>query len=103
MTEQGLRAGVRGAVALAEALGRHVRVDLRRAEARVAEQLLHAAEIRPAVEQVRRRGVSEAVRAGHCTDGPSCVHLGARVDGAYVSPLLFLGGGVPSVLLPTRR
>ena len=53
-----------------------------------------------AVERGQPVGV---VRAGHCAEGPSCVHLGARVDGAYVSPLLFLGGGVPSVLLPTRR
>lgn len=38
---------------------------------------------------------------GHCADR-SCLHLGARVDGEYVSPLLFLGGVEPSVLLPTR-
>jgi murein DD-endopeptidase MepM/ murein hydrolase activator NlpD len=31
------------------------------------------------------------------------VHLGARLDGEYVSPLLMLGGGRPSVLLPTRQ
>lgn len=36
-------------------------------------------------------------------DGPSSLHLGARVDGVYVSPLLFLGGVTPAVLLPTRR
>ncbi|QTX04495.1 murein hydrolase activator EnvC family protein [Agromyces archimandritae] len=35
---------------------------------------------------------------GHC-DG-SCVHLGVRVDGDYVSPLRFLGGIPRSVLLP---
>jgi len=40
--------------------------------------------------------------AGHCA-GPPCVHLGARVDGDYVSPLAFLGEARPSVLLPTRR
>ncbi|ROS54782.1 murein hydrolase activator EnvC [Frigoribacterium sp. PhB24] len=39
--------------------------------------------------------------AGHCADRP-CLHLGARVDGEYVSPLVFLGGIEPSVLLPTR-
>jgi murein DD-endopeptidase MepM/ murein hydrolase activator NlpD len=38
---------------------------------------------------------------GHCAD-QGCLHLGARVDGEYVSPLLFLGGVEPSVLLPTR-
>ncbi|MGI9824060.1 M23 family metallopeptidase [Agromyces sp. Marseille-Q5079] len=34
---------------------------------------------------------------GHC-DG--CVHLGVRVDGEYVSPMLFLGGVPWAVLLP---
>ncbi|GAB2974323.1 hypothetical protein GCM10027282_11020 [Frigoribacterium salinisoli] len=53
-----------------------------------------------AVERGQPIGV---LRPGHCPDGPSCLHLGARVDGTYVSPLLFLGGGEPSVLLPTRR
>ena len=28
-----------------------------------------------------------------------CLHLGVRVDGAYVSPLLFLGGQPRAVLL----
>jgi murein DD-endopeptidase MepM/ murein hydrolase activator NlpD len=41
------------------------------------------------------------VVAGHSTDADA-VHLGARLDGEYVSPLLMLGGGRPSVLLPTR-
>lgn len=35
---------------------------------------------------------------GHCDRG--CVHLGVRVAGAYVSPLLFLGGAQRAVLLP---
>ncbi|WP_336603934.1 M23 family metallopeptidase [Agromyces seonyuensis] len=34
---------------------------------------------------------------GHCED---CVHLGVRVDGVYVSPLVFLGGLPRAVLLP---
>jgi murein DD-endopeptidase MepM/ murein hydrolase activator NlpD len=34
---------------------------------------------------------------GHC-DG--CIHLGVRVDGEYVSPMLFLGGVPRAVLLP---
>jgi len=38
---------------------------------------------------------------GHCADG--CLHFGVRRHGDYVSPLLFLGGVPPSVLLPTRR
>lgn len=40
------------------------------------------------------------IESGHCP--VLCVHLGARVDGSYVSPLLFLGGAVRSRLLPTR-
>jgi murein DD-endopeptidase MepM/ murein hydrolase activator NlpD len=41
------------------------------------------------------------VLAGHC--GPvGCVHLGVRLDGEYVSPLLYLGEVPRSVLLPTR-
>jgi len=36
----------------------------------------------------------------HCAS--PCLHLGARVDGEYVNPLLFLGGLPRSVLLPGR-
>ena len=42
------------------------------------------------------------VLPGHCAE-LDCVHLGARIDGEYVSPLLALGLGRPAVLLPTRR
>lgn len=38
---------------------------------------------------------------GHCAG--TCLHVGARVDGGYVSPMLFLGGIPRAVLLPTRR
>lgn len=38
--------------------------------------------------------------SGHCA--VSCLHLGARIDGEYVNPLLFLGGLPRSVLLPLR-
>ncbi|MEP6481078.1 MAG: M23 family metallopeptidase [Rhodoglobus sp.] len=38
---------------------------------------------------------------GHCVS--LCLHFGVRVGGQYVSPLLFLEGIPPSVLLPTRR
>lgn len=34
---------------------------------------------------------------GHCA---GCIHLGVRLDGDYVSPLLFLGGIPRAVLLP---
>jgi murein DD-endopeptidase MepM/ murein hydrolase activator NlpD len=53
-------------------------------------------------DPVVRGQVVGAVQPGHCP-GAECVHLGARVDGEYVSPLLMLGLGRPSVLLPTRQ
>lgn len=40
------------------------------------------------------------VVAGHCST--VCLHFGVRVDGEYVSPLLFIGNVPPSRLLPTR-
>ncbi len=48
---------------------------------------------------VRRGEVTGRVRAGHCSSG-ACVHVGVRIDGEYVSPLLFLGGQPRAVLLP---
>src|SRR5205807_2385143 len=57
-------AGVRLVVAVAQAVGGHVGVNLRGAQAAVAEQLLHAADVGPAVEQVRGEAVPQAVRAG---------------------------------------
>ncbi|ANJ28816.1 hypothetical protein ATC03_08510 [Agromyces aureus] len=36
---------------------------------------------------------------GHCDD--RCVHLGVRLHGEYVSPLLYLGGVPWAVLLPS--
>jgi murein DD-endopeptidase MepM/ murein hydrolase activator NlpD len=38
--------------------------------------------------------------AGHCPT--SCLHLGVRLHGEYVSPLVYLGGVQRPVLLPTR-
>lgn len=49
---------------------------------------------------VRRGDVVGALLTGHCTS--TCLHLGVRVDGQYVSPLLFLGGQPRAVLLPLR-
>jgi murein DD-endopeptidase MepM/ murein hydrolase activator NlpD len=53
-------------------------------------------------EAVSRGATVGIVVAGHSSDADA-VHLGARLDGEYVSPLLMLGGGRPSVLLPTRQ
>lgn len=47
---------------------------------------------------VRRGQVIGILLDGHCTN--ACLHLGARVSGEYVNPLLFLGGMPWSVLLP---
>jgi murein DD-endopeptidase MepM/ murein hydrolase activator NlpD len=49
---------------------------------------------------VHRGDVIATVEAGHCS--VLCVHVGVRVDGAYVNPLLYLGDVPHSVLLPTR-
>jgi len=50
-------------------------------------------------DQVRRGEVIGTLVAGHCANGP-CLHFGVRVHGAYVSPLLLLGGQPRAVLLP---
>jgi murein DD-endopeptidase MepM/ murein hydrolase activator NlpD len=42
--------------------------------------------------------VAVVASGGHCAD--TCVHFGVRVDGEYVSPLLFFGGIPLAVLLP---
>ncbi len=42
--------------------------------------------------------LGQVAAGGHC-DG-ACLHVGVRVDGAYVSPLLFFDSVPPSVLLP---
>lgn len=58
--------------------------------------------IRPAVGAgaVVGRGdvIGELSVGGHAD--PGSLHLGARVDGAYVNPLAFLGGVPRAVLLP---
>ncbi|WP_374010826.1 peptidoglycan DD-metalloendopeptidase family protein [Leifsonia sp. LS-T14] len=48
---------------------------------------------------VGRGAVVGAVAAGGHCDG-TCVHVGVRVEGEYVSPLLFFGRVPPAVLLP---
>lgn len=47
---------------------------------------------------VRRGAAVGVVEAGHCR--ATCLHLGVRVDGEYVSPLRYLGGQPRAVLLP---
>lgn len=50
-------------------------------------------------ETVRRGQLIGVLRAGHCAS-EACLHFGVRIDGDYVSPLLFLGGQPRAVLLP---
>ncbi|MEO6116907.1 MAG: M23 family metallopeptidase [Pseudolysinimonas sp.] len=47
---------------------------------------------------VTRGQVIGTLLPGHCAS--TCLHLGVRVDGEYVNPLLFLGGVGWSVLYP---
>jgi hypothetical protein len=76
-------AGMRHGVALLEPLGGDVGVDLGRAEARVAEHLLHGPQIRAPVEQVCRGGVPEGVRTCRSTARHSLEQaLDHAVDGA---------------------
>lgn len=49
-------------------------------------------------DRVQRGDVIGILLPGHCAS--PCLHLGARVDGEYVNPLLFLGGLEHSVLYP---
>ena len=57
------RTRVRFPVHLEQLRGVDVRVALRRAEARVAEQLLDRAQVRAALQQMRRERVPQRVRA----------------------------------------
>ena len=51
-------------------------------------------------QSIRRGEVIGTLEAGHCAR--ACLHVGARLHGAYLSPLNYLGGIPRSVLLPTR-
>lgn len=51
-------------------------------------------------DAVSRGQLVGEIVSGHCAS--ACVHVGVRVDGRYVSPLLFFGELPRSVLLPTR-
>ena len=45
--------------------------------------------------------VGQVADGGHCAG--RCLHLGARLNGGYVSPLLYLVGIPRAVLLPARQ
>jgi murein DD-endopeptidase MepM/ murein hydrolase activator NlpD len=49
-------------------------------------------------DRVARGDVIGILLPGHCAS--PCLHLGARIDGEYVNPLLFLGGLEHAVLYP---
>lgn len=52
-------------------------------------------------DRVRRGQRIGTLAGGHCST--ACLHLGARIDGRYVNPLLFFGDVPRAVLLPVRR
>lgn len=47
---------------------------------------------------VRGQSIGVVARGGHCDGG--CLHLGVRLHGEYVSPMLLFGGIPRAVLLP---
>lgn len=49
-------------------------------------------------DPVRRGDPIGRAAPGHCAD--SCLHLGTRINGEYVSPQLFLGGVPRAILWP---
>src|SRR5271154_6657385 len=57
-----LRPRMRRIISLLQPLRRDMRVNLRRDEMRVAEQFLHAPQIRASVQQMRRVTVTQLVR-----------------------------------------
>lgn len=44
------------------------------------------------------QAIGQVASGGHCA--ATCLHVGVRVDGLYVSPLLFFDRVPPSILLP---
>lgn len=69
---------------------------------RSGELLVTLEPVAPSVEEgdvVRLGDALGTLESGHCA-ARECVHVGVRVDGQYVSPLLFLGGLRRAVLLP---
>jgi len=60
--------------------------------------------VEPAVatgDRVARGDVVGILLPGHCST--PCLHLGARIDGEYVNPLLFLGGLERAILYPLEE
>ena len=67
---------------LGEAAHVHVRVDLRRADVRMAQHLLNGADVRAVLEQVRREAVAEDVRRDAVrrdADGGGALSCSSRV------------------------
>ena len=68
---------MRGRIDVAEGVDRHVRVDLRRRDRGVPEELLHHSHVGTALQQVRREGVPQRVRRDVCRDLRA---VGGRAD-----------------------
>lgn len=54
--------------------------------------------LKPGDPVTRGSPIGAVGAGGHCSD--TCLHVGVRIDGAYVSPLLFFARVPYSVLLP---
>src|SRR5262245_23341706 len=81
-----LTSGMRVTIDALESFDRSMRVDLRRAEGRVAQHLLHAPQVRASVHHVRRKGVAQGVNA----EAPGATRRVKPVD-----PALDRGGREP--------
>jgi hypothetical protein len=94
-TRQGTRDTVRSAV-------ENVRIDLRSANVRVPQELLHRPDVVTLVQQVRGKGVPERVGTGRLEDAcpPYCLLDGLmHVRAVHVVPALCAGAGVCRDLL----
>lgn len=60
-----------------------------------------SSELTPGTVVRRGEPVGVVDSGGHCES--RCLHFGVRLHGQYVSPLNYLGGIRPPVLLPTRQ
>ena len=101
---RGSRAGVRLTVGGEQALSGYVGVDLGGGERCVAQDLLDAAQVGAALEQVCRRGMAQAVRPGighRPGGGDPGVHDPARRP--RIKPPAASGGTITPVMSRTTR
>src|SRR5678816_3551947 len=73
---------------LPEILAVDVGVDLRRGDVGVAEHLLYGAQVRPALEEMRREGVTEGMRRDMLGDARSLDVAAQDLPGAHAAQRL---------------